>query len=105
MIEHGLFDAKTYFFTGTTVHMTKFWGYHRLTFGYPGPKPFDGWKAGVSNLLRATQGPLMMLGPKALIQLPGRGPNLIPLACCLASTAPHPYEARDDVQRGLSCRG
>jgi len=65
LIDSGLFDAKTYSLTGTTVHMTKFCGYHRLTFGYPGAKPYDGWTAGVSNLLRATQGPLMMLGPKA----------------------------------------
>ena len=39
--------------------------YHRLTFGYPGAKPFDKWKGGVPNLLRATEGPLMILGPKA----------------------------------------
>ena len=64
MIKHKLFDAEGYCLTGTTVHMTKFFGYHRLTFGYPGAKPVDGWKYGVPQLLRATQGPLMELGPK-----------------------------------------
>ncbi|NOZ21552.1 MAG: hypothetical protein GXP25_10745 [Planctomycetes bacterium] len=65
MMQHRLFDAEGYYLTGTTVHMTVFHGYHRLTFGYPGVKPFDGWKSGVPNLLRATEGPLMILGPKA----------------------------------------
>jgi len=65
MIKHGLFDAQCYFLTGTTIHMTVFHGYHRLMFGYPGAKPFDGWVLGVPNLLRATEGPLMILGPKA----------------------------------------
>ncbi|MEW6357634.1 MAG: hypothetical protein AB1696_14985 [Planctomycetota bacterium] len=65
MMQHKLFDAEGYYFTGTTIHMTVFHGYHRLTFGYPGAKPFDGWKEGVPNLLRATEGPLMVLGPKA----------------------------------------
>jgi len=47
------------------VHMTVFHGYHRVTFGYPGAKPFDGWVKGVPNLVRATEGPLMLLGPQA----------------------------------------
>lgn len=66
MVRQKLFDATTYYFTGTTIHMTVFHGYHRLTFGYPGAKPVEDWKAGVPNLLRATQGPLMGLGPKAI---------------------------------------
>jgi len=65
MIDHKLVDATGYYLTGTTIHMTSFQGYHRLTFGYPGAKPVGNWKSGVSSLLRATEGPLMMPGPKA----------------------------------------
>ena len=75
LIEHGLVDARGYFLCGTTMHMTAFHAYHRLTFGYPGAKPFKAWMAGVTNLLRATQGPLMELGPKAtsILGLDGTG--------------------------------
>jgi hypothetical protein len=65
MIQHKLFDATGYYLAGTTIHMSTFHGYHRLTFGYPGAKPEDGWTAGVPMLLRATEGPLMELGPRA----------------------------------------
>ena len=65
MIENGLFDAEGYYPTGTTIHQSTFDGYHRLTFGYPGAKPEAGWAMGVPMLLRATEGPLMELGPEA----------------------------------------
>jgi len=74
MIDHGLFDARGYYLSGTTIHMSGFHGYHRLTFGYPGPKPEDGWTAGVPMLLRATEGPLMELGPRATSVLGAGGP-------------------------------
>ena len=74
MIDHQLFDAKGYCMTGTTIHMAVFHGYHRLTFGYPGPKPQDGWTAGVPMLLRATQGPLIEPGPQAMSILGCGGP-------------------------------
>jgi hypothetical protein len=65
MIDHKLFDAQAYYPSGTTIHMSSFHGYHRLTFGYPGTKPEEEWTAGVPMLLRATEGPLMTLGPRA----------------------------------------
>jgi len=66
LIDLGLFDAEGYYMSGTTIHNTRFDGYHRLTFGYPGAdrRP-QGTTAGVAYLLRATNGPLMKLGPKA----------------------------------------
>ncbi len=76
LMERGLFDARGYYLTGTTIHMTVFAAYHRLTFGYPGPKPFDGWVNGVPNLLRATEGPLMVLGPRAVSILGYEGKGL-----------------------------
>ena len=88
VIDLGLFDAEAYYLTGTTIHMSSFQAYHRLTFGYPGAKPFDGWVAGVPNLLRSTEGPLMTLGPGAtcilstgggysLAAFQGRGQGLV----------------------------
>ncbi|MBI3946660.1 MAG: hypothetical protein HY321_12125 [Armatimonadetes bacterium] len=74
LIDLGLFDAETYTMTGTTVHMTVFDGYHRLTFGYPGAEPMGGWSSGVPHLLRATQGPFMKLGPAATSILIAGGP-------------------------------
>lgn len=65
MIDNGLFDAEGYYPTGTTVHQSSFDGYHRLTFGYPGAEPEAGWPRGVPMLVRATEGPLMELGPNA----------------------------------------
>ena len=66
LIDLRLFDAQGYYMSGTTTHNTAFDGYHRLIFGYPGAKPpAGGTTAGVSGVLRATQGPLMTLGPKA----------------------------------------
>lgn len=66
LIDLRLFDAQGYYMTGTTTHNTALDGYHRLIFGYPGANPpAGGTTAGVSHLLRATQGPLMTLGPKA----------------------------------------
>ena len=66
MIRHELFDATGYYPSGTTIHMTTFCGYHRLTFGYPGADPEDGWKRGIPMLLRATEGPLLELGEKPI---------------------------------------
>jgi hypothetical protein len=74
MIQQRLFDADGYYPSGTTIHMTSFHGYHRLTFGYPGAKPEDGWTAGVPMLLRATEGPLLELGPQATSILGCGGP-------------------------------
>jgi hypothetical protein len=65
MIDLGLFDAKGYYPSGTTIHQSTFDGYHRLTFGYPGAKPEADWPQGVPMLVRATEGPLMELGPQA----------------------------------------
>jgi hypothetical protein len=66
VIELGLFDAEAYYMTGTTTHNSVFDGYHRLMFGFPGAEPpSGGTTSGVSNLLRATEGPLMRLGPQA----------------------------------------
>ena len=74
MIANKLFDARAYCPSGTTIHMSGFQGYHRLTFGYPGAKPLDGWTAGVPMLLRATEGPLMEVGPRATSILAAGGP-------------------------------
>jgi hypothetical protein len=77
MIQHELFDAEGYYPSGTTIHHSTFHGYHRLTFGYPGAKPEDNWTAGVPMLLRATEGPLMELGPRATSILGCGGPYSI----------------------------
>ena len=74
MLQHKLFDAQGYYPAGTTIHMSTFHGYHRLTFGYPGAEPAEGWTAGVPMLLRATEGPLMELGPRATSILGCGGP-------------------------------
>lgn len=65
MIDIGLFDATGYYPTGTSIHQSTFDGYHRLTFGYPGARPEADWAMGVPMLVRATEGPLMELGPEA----------------------------------------
>jgi hypothetical protein len=74
MLDAKLFDASGYYPTGTTEHMSTFEGCHRLTFGYPRAKPADNWLAGVPMLLRATGGPLMRLGPRAVSILSAGGP-------------------------------
>lgn len=74
MIANKLFDARAYCPSGTTIHMSGFHGYHRLTFGYPGAKPESDWIAGVPMLLRATEGPLMEPGPRATSILAAGGP-------------------------------
>lgn len=65
VIDQKLFDARPYYLAGTTIHMSGFVGYHRLTYGYPARNPPEGWIVGVPMLLRATEGPLMELGPQA----------------------------------------
>lgn len=65
MIDATLFDARGYYPTGTTEHMTTFAGYHPVMFGYPMASPVENWLVGVPSLLRATGGPLMRLGPQA----------------------------------------
>lgn len=77
MIEQELFDAEGYCPSGTTIHHSSFHGYSRLTFGYPGAEPEDNWTAGVPMLLRATEGPLMELGPQATSILGCGGPYSI----------------------------
>lgn len=77
MIEQKLFDAEGYYPCGTTIHHSSFHGYSRLTFGYPGAEPEDNWVAGVPMLLRATEGPLMELGPQATSILACGGPYSI----------------------------
>lgn len=74
MLDARLFDAEGYYPTGTTIHQSTFDGYHRLTFGYPCEKPHENWTAGVPMLLRATEGPLMRLGPRATSILAAGGP-------------------------------
>jgi hypothetical protein len=74
MLDQKLFDASGYYPTGTTTFMSKFDGYHRLTFGYPVASPKENWTYGVPNLLRATDGPLMRLGPQAHAVLAAGGP-------------------------------
>ncbi len=74
MLQQKLFDASGYYPTGTTTFMSKFDGYHRLTFGYPVASPKENWTYGVPNLLRATDGPLMRLGPQAHSVLAAGGP-------------------------------
>jgi hypothetical protein len=75
MLDARLFDAEGYYPTGTTIHQSTFDGYHRLTFGYPCAKPKkEEWTAGVPMLLRATEGPLMRLGPRAASILSAGGP-------------------------------
>lgn len=67
LIDLKLLDAAGYYLTGTTLHNTHFDGYHRLIFGYPGAEPpTTGTTSGVSFALRATNGPLMELGPAAV---------------------------------------
>ncbi|MBI3946658.1 MAG: hypothetical protein HY321_12115 [Armatimonadetes bacterium] len=65
LIDLGLFDAGAYTMTGTTLHNTSLDGCHRLTFGYP---------AGVPDLLRATDGPFMEVGPRATSIIRAGGP-------------------------------
>jgi len=66
IIDLGLFDAQPYYMTGTTTHNAAIDAYHRLMFGFPVvDAPRMGTSTGVSELLRATQGPLMKLGPAA----------------------------------------
>jgi len=77
MIQHKLFHAEGYYPSGTTIHHSGFHGYHRLTFGYPGAEPEDNWTAGVPMLLRATEGPLMEIGPRATSILGCGGPYSI----------------------------
>lgn len=77
MIQLKLFDADAFYLSGTTIHHSGFHGYHRLTFGYPGAEPEDNWIAGVPMLLRATEGPLMELGPRATSILGCGGPYSI----------------------------
>lgn len=74
MLQQKLFDASGYYPTGTTTFMSKFDGYHRLTFGYPVAAPKENWTYGVPSLLRATDGPLMRLGPQAHSVLAAGGP-------------------------------
>lgn len=74
MLDAKLFDATGYYPTGTTTFMSKFDGYHRLTFGYPIRAPKENWLYGIPNLLRATNGPLMRLGPQAHSVLAAGGP-------------------------------
>jgi len=77
MIQQKLFDAEGYYPCGTTIHHSYFHGYNRLAFGYPGAEPEDNWTAGVPMLLRATEGPLMELGPRATSILGCGGPYSI----------------------------
>ena len=74
MLDAKLFDAEGYYPVGTTIHQSGFDGYHRLTFGYPEEKPYKNWTSGVPMLLRATEGPLMRLGPKGTSILAAGGP-------------------------------
>jgi len=74
MLNAKLFDAIGYYPTGTTIHQSTFDGYHPVTFGYPMPKPYKNWAVGVPMLLRATDGPLMRSGPRAVSILSAGGP-------------------------------
>ncbi|MBI3946656.1 MAG: carbohydrate binding domain-containing protein [Armatimonadetes bacterium] len=74
LLELGLFDARGYYMTGKTVHLSTIEAYHRITFGYPGDVPGDDWKRGVYFLVRATDGPLMEVGPNATPILSAGGP-------------------------------
>lgn len=67
VVDLGLVDATSYSMTGTTLHNTTFDGYHRLTFGFPiADSRSQGTSSGVGYFLRATGGPFMTLGPKAV---------------------------------------
>ena len=74
MLNAKLFDASGYYPTGTTIHQSTFDGYHPVTFGYPMQKPYKNWVVGVPMLLRATDGPLMRSGPRAVSILSAGGP-------------------------------
>jgi hypothetical protein len=74
MLDAKLFDAQSYTPAGTTLHQSNFDGYHRLIFGYPEAKPLGNWITGVPMLLRATEGPLLRLGPNATSVLAAGGP-------------------------------
>ena len=74
LIETGNVDAVGYYPSGTTIFMSKFDGYHPLTFGYPSDIGGEKWNYGVPNLLRATGGPLIKPGPRAVSVLLAGGP-------------------------------
>jgi hypothetical protein len=74
MLDAKLFDASGYYPTGSTIHQSTFEGYHPVTFGYPMETPYKNWSVGVPMLLRATDGPLMRTGPRAVSILSAGGP-------------------------------